>query len=176
MAWAAARLGTCGSQVTASRYSLGAEARRHGRCAPGRLQCSPPDNLRALPLIGGDVEDVVRFALLETLGARRASRFALLPRARVGRGGPDIIMCERAGERSCAAAACAVRVGAERHSDRSAFSPGQADPPRFQRACCSASRSSFADTWNCAPAPFSCDSIMVSRAGSPLGEGVSRIL
>jgi hypothetical protein len=30
--------------------------------------------LRALPLGGGDVEDVVRFALLETLGARRASR------------------------------------------------------------------------------------------------------
>ena len=84
-------------------------------------------------------------------------------------------MRERAGERSCAAAACAVRVVAERHSDRSAFSPGQADPPRFQRACCSASRSSFAHTWNCAPAPVSCDSIMVSRAGSPLGEGVSRI-
>ena len=69
-------------------------------------------------------------------------------------------MRERAGERSCAAAACAVRVGAERHSDRSAFSPGQADPPRFQRACCSASRSSRADTWNCAPAPFSCEHLV----------------
>ena len=29
----------------------------------------PPDNLRALPLGGGDVVDVVRSALLETLGA-----------------------------------------------------------------------------------------------------------
>ena len=36
--------------------------------------CPPPVNVRALPLGGGDVEDVVRFALLETLGARRASR------------------------------------------------------------------------------------------------------
>ena len=34
----------------------------------------------------------------------------------------------------CAAAACAVRVGAERRWDRSAFSPGQADPPHFERA------------------------------------------
>jgi hypothetical protein len=52
----------------------------------------------------------------------------------VGRGGPDIIMRKRAGERLCAAAACAVRVGAERRWDRSAFSPGQADPPHFERA------------------------------------------
>ena len=48
-----------------------------------------------------------------------------------GEGGPDIIMRERAGQRLCAAAACAVRVGAERRWDRSAFSPGQAD---FERA------------------------------------------
>ena len=34
----------------------------------------------------------------------------------------------------CAAAACAVRVGAERRWDRSAFSSGQADPPHFERA------------------------------------------
>ena len=32
------------------------------------------------------------------------------------------------GERLCAAVACAVRVGAERRWDRSAFPPGQADP------------------------------------------------
>ena len=49
------------------------------------------------------------------------------------------------GERLCAAAACAVRVGAERRWDRSAFPPGQADPPRFQRVCSSASRWSGAD-------------------------------
>ena len=43
MAWAAARLGACcGSQVTASRYALGAEARRHGRCAPGGAYSVPP--------------------------------------------------------------------------------------------------------------------------------------
>ena len=36
--------------------------------------CPPPVNVRALPLGGGDVEDVVRFALIETLVARRASR------------------------------------------------------------------------------------------------------
>jgi hypothetical protein len=50
---------------------------------------------------------LVRFALIETLGASKA-RFALLPRARVGRGVSDIIMHERAGERLRAAAACAV--------------------------------------------------------------------
>ena len=38
--------------------------------APTRLHVfPPPDNLRALPLGGGDVVDVVRSALLETLGA-----------------------------------------------------------------------------------------------------------
>ena len=36
--------------------------------------CPPPVNVRALPLGGGDVEDVVRFALIDTLVARRASR------------------------------------------------------------------------------------------------------
>ena len=86
-----------------------------------------------------------RRALRAARDARCKARFALLPRARVGRGGPDIIMRERAFERLCAAAACAVRVGAERRWDRSAFSPGQADPPRFQRACSSASRWSGAD-------------------------------
>ena len=115
------------------RLALRARRRRHGRCAPGRLHVfPPPDNLRALPLSDGDVEDVLRFALLETLGARRASPFALLPRARVGRGGLDIIMRERAVERSCAAAVCAVRVGAERHWARSAFSPRQ----RENLSCC----------------------------------------
>ena len=156
----AARLGACGSQVAASRYALGAEGM--GAARPGAYMLSPPPITCArCLLVVGMSKTSLRFALLETLGARRC--FALLPRARVGRGGPDIIMRERAGERSCAAAACAVRVGAERHWDRSAFSPGQADPPRFQRACCSASRSSRADA-------------SALRAGGRPRKGVRRII
>jgi len=68
----AARPGACGSLFAASRYALGAGG--VGAARPGAYMCSPPDTLRTLPLGGGDVEDVVRFALLETLGARRASR------------------------------------------------------------------------------------------------------
>jgi hypothetical protein len=57
------------------RLALRARRRRRGSCAPGRLHVAPPPPLmRALPLGGGDVEDVVRFTLLETLVARRASR------------------------------------------------------------------------------------------------------
>ena len=112
--------------------------RRRGRCAPGRLHVVPPPiTARVASWWWGRRR---RRALRAARDARRKARFALLPRARVGRGGPDIIMRERSGERLCAAAACAVRVGAERRWDRSAFSPGQADPPRFQRACSSASR------------------------------------
>ena len=51
----------------------------------------------------------------------------------MGRGVSDIIMHECAGERLHATAACAVRVGAARHCNRSALSPGQADPPHFER-------------------------------------------
>ena len=133
------------------RLALRARRRRHGRCAPGRpgaymYMLSPPITARVASWWWGCRR---RRALRAARNARCKARFALLPRARVGRGGPEIIMRERAGERSCAAAACAVRVGAEHHSDRSAFSPGQADPPRFQRACCSASRSSRAHTSCC---------------------------
>ena len=54
--------------------ALRAWRQRRGRCEPWRLHLlDPPANLRVLPLVGGDVEDVVRFALLETLGATRAS-------------------------------------------------------------------------------------------------------
>ena len=144
----AARLGACGSQVAASLYALGAEgmgAARPGAWGAYMCMLSPPITARVASWWGCRRRRTLRAAR----NARCKARFALLPRARVGRGGPDIIMRERAGERSCAAAACAVRVGAERHSDRSAFSPGQADPPRFQRACCSASRSSRADTSCC---------------------------
>ena len=57
------------------RLALRARRRRRGSCAPGRLHVAPPPPLmRALPLGGGDVEDVVRFTLLETLAARHASR------------------------------------------------------------------------------------------------------
>ena len=55
-------------------HALRARRRWRGRCAPGRLHVVPPVNVRALPLGCGDVEDVVRFALIETLVARRASR------------------------------------------------------------------------------------------------------
>ena len=137
----AARPGACGSQVAASRYALGAEG--VGAARPGAYMCPPPITARVASWWWGCRR---RRALRAARDARCKARFALLPRARVGRGGPDIIMRERAGERLCAAAACAARVGAERHWDRSAFSPGQADPPRFQRACSSASRSSGADT------------------------------
>ena len=97
--------------------ALRARRRWRGRRAPGRLHVPPPIT-RALPLGGGDVEDVVRFALLES--SVQGARFALLPRARVGRGASDIIMHECAGERLHATAACAVRVGAARHCNRSA--------------------------------------------------------
>ena len=61
----AARLGACALWQPGRRLELRARRRRHGRCAPGRLHVfPPPDNLRALPLSDGDVEDVVRFALL----------------------------------------------------------------------------------------------------------------
>ena len=53
--------------------ALRARRRWRGRCAPGCLHVPPPIT-RALPLGGGDVEDAVRFALLETLNAMRASR------------------------------------------------------------------------------------------------------
>ena len=66
--------------------ALRARRRWRGRRAPGRLHVPPPIT-RALPLSGGDVEDVVRFALLES--SVQGARFALLPRARVGRGVSD---------------------------------------------------------------------------------------
>ena len=105
----AARPGAFGSPVAASRCALGAEGR--GRCAPGRLHV-PPDNLRALPLGGGDVEDVVRCALLETLGATRASSPA---EGEGGEGRSRHHDAQACGKRLRAAAACAMRVGATRH-------------------------------------------------------------
>ena len=97
--------------------------------APSR---APRDTVRAR------IEDAVRFALLETLGARRASRSC---RGRGWGGGSQTSSCTSVpGERLRATAACAVRVGAPRHCNRSALPPGQADPPHFERARAAARR------------------------------------
>ena len=102
---------------------------RVGAARPGTCMCPPRSRARCLL--------VVRMS--RTSWASRCSRalckarFALLPRARVGRGVSDFIMHERARERLHATAACAVRVGAPRHCNRSALPPGQADPPHFER-------------------------------------------
>ena len=107
--------------------ALRARRRWRRRCTPERLHVLPPIT-RVLPLGGGEVEDVVRFAPIETLGARRASRSC--------RGGGwggvsrDIIMHERAGQRLRATAACAVRVGAACLCNRSALPPSQTPTPR----------------------------------------------
>ena len=67
----AARPGARGSRVTASRYALGAKG--GGAARPGAYMCSPRNCARCLLGGSGDVEDVVCCALLERLGARRAS-------------------------------------------------------------------------------------------------------
>ena len=105
--------------------------------------CSPPDNCARCLLVVGTSK---------TSCASRCSRRSVQGALRApaeGEGGEGWSRHHHArafGERLCAAAACAVRVGAERRWDRSAFPPGQADPPRFQRACSSASRWSGAHT------------------------------
>jgi len=66
----AAHPGARGSRVTASRYALGAEG--GGAARPGAYMCSPRNCARS-PGGSGYVEDVVRCALLERLGARRVS-------------------------------------------------------------------------------------------------------
>ena len=85
--------------------ALRARHQRRRRCTPERPHVPP--RLRTLsPGDGGDVKDVVRFALLETLGATRASRSC---RGRGWGGGvSDIITRKCAGERLRATAACAV--------------------------------------------------------------------
>jgi hypothetical protein len=155
----AARRGRCApvcraaqplAAIAASRYALGADgvgAARPGACGSPRAARSapmawalraraptrvPPPITRALPL--GGCRCRRRRALCADREARCTRRFALLPSARVGRGVSDIIMHERGGERLRATAACAVRVGAARHCNRSALPPGQADPPHFERA------------------------------------------
>ena len=122
------------------RLALRARRRTRGRCAPGRLHVVPPPiTARVASWWWGRRR---RRALRAARDARCKARFALLPRGRVGRGGPDIIMRERSGQRLRASAACAVQVGAARHCNRSALSPGQADLPHFERARAAARRCS----------------------------------
>ena len=94
--------------------------------------------LRALPLGGGDVEDVVRFALLETLGARRASRSC---RGRGWVGTPRGPHCRR-----CRHARAERRHSGSRHEGgaRAASPPrqGLAPPARRPRAPARPGRSS----------------------------------
>ena len=136
----AARPVACGSRVAASRYALGAEG--VGATRPGEYICSHPDACARCLLVVG---------MSKTSCASRCSRRSVQGALRApaeGEGGEGWSRHHHArafGERLCAAAACAVRVGAERRWDRSAFPPGQADPPRFQRVCSSASRWSGAD-------------------------------
>ena len=125
----AARPGACGSPVAPGRgLALRARRRRRGRCALGRLHV-PPDNLRALPLGGGDVEDVVRCALLETLGATRASS----PACRGREGGEGRSRHHDA--QVCAGNACVLPPHVQCESVRratgkvSAFSPRPGRPP-----------------------------------------------
>ena len=104
------------------RLALRARRRTRGRCAPGRLHVVPPRKRARVASWWWGCRR--RRALRADRDACRKARFALLPRARMGRGVSDFIMHERAGQRLRASAACAVQVGAARHCNRSAFSPG----------------------------------------------------
>ena len=91
----AARPGARGIRVTASRYALGAEG--GGAARPGAPTCAPRVTAHVVSWGGsGDVEDVVRCALLEALGATRASSPA---EGEGGEGGgpSDIMMRKCAG-------------------------------------------------------------------------------
>ena len=96
-----------------------------------------------------------RRALRAARDARCKARFALLPRARVGRGGPDIIMRERSGN------ACVLPQHVQCASARSAAGIGAPSPqarpiPRAFSACAPALRAGAVRTGRrCAPAAFS---------------------
>ena len=104
MAWAL-RARAPAAARSASRCALGADG--VGAARPGAYMCPPP-RTRALPLWWWGCRCRRRRALRAARDARCNAGFALLPRARVGRGGPEIIMHERAGERLRATAACAA--------------------------------------------------------------------
>ena len=108
------------------RLALRARRRRRGRYAPGRVHLLSPRCMRTLPLGGGDVEDVVRFALLETLGARRASRSCR------GRGWGGVVQTSSCasvrGTLVCCRSMCSARrrgapLGSERLPPRPGRSP-----------------------------------------------------
>ena len=121
------RPGAFGSPVAASRCALGAEGA--GAAVRTRAPTCPPPLICAcwmLPLGGGDMSKTsCRCALLETLGATRASSPA---EGEGGEGRSRHHDAQACGERLRAAAACAARVGATRHCKGSAFPPGQTDP------------------------------------------------
>ena len=155
------------------RLALRARRRRRGRCAPGRLHVVPPPITAHVASWWWGRRR--RRALRAARDARCNARFALLPRARVGRGGPDIIMRERSGN------ACVLPQHVQCASARSAAGIGAPSPqtrpiPRAFSACAPALRAGAVRTGRrCAPALFSREVNMPVRAGSPLGEGVSRI-
>ena len=117
----AARPGAFGSPVARPRAAR-SEAWALRARAP---TCSPRSLARVASWWWGSVEDVVRCALLETLGATRASSPA---EGEGGEGRSRHHDAQACGERLRAAAACAARVGATRHCKGSAFPPGQTDP------------------------------------------------
>ena len=100
--------------------------------APPACQLAPP---RATRSVGADcARCLLVVGTSKTSCASRCSRRSVQGALRApaeGEGGEGWSRHHHArafGERLCAAAACAVRVGAERRWDRSAFPPGQADP------------------------------------------------
>jgi len=135
MAWArCARPGARGSRVTASCYALGAEG--GGAARPGAYMCFRRNCARCLLGGGRDVEDVVRCAVLERLGARRASNSCR------GRGwsgtprGPHSATASATLERSAGTVAHGKRAARERRRRRSHNWPlqGLAPPARRPRA------------------------------------------
>ena len=128
--------------IAASRYALGAEMacsawgwapirqpgrglalrarhQRRRRCTPERPHVLP--RLRTLsPGDGGDVKDVVRFALLETLGATRASRSCR------GRGWGGVV--QRSSCTSVRGDACVLQQHVQRESARRASATGAPYP------------------------------------------------
>ena len=135
----AARPGACGSLVGAARYAFGADG--VGAARPGAQMCTPPITCARCLLVVG---------MSKTSCATRCSRRSLqdvfrAPAEGEGREGWDRHRDARACHRSlCAAAACAVRVGAARHWNASAFPPGQAYPPHCERVHCDGVRCSGA--------------------------------
>ena len=143
--------------IAASRYALGADgmgalrarAPSAGRSRP-RAARSAPEALRArAPTCPPSPITCARCLLVvgmsKTSCAARCSRrsvqrgLRVLPRARVGKRGPDIMTRKRAGN------ACVLPQHVQCESARratgkgSAFPPGQADPPHFERARAAAS-------------------------------------